>query len=582
MLQAQGAKPDIPDIPAGQTYYSQLRRVIDTRHVQEKQSADDWLRYLRKPQRRVHEDELKFTGLGDLLRSKGRGKVTKTELREHLDANEIRVQELTRDDVTRGGERTKFSTYTLPGAENYREVLLTKLGRLSYVDSFIHLYIKSKSEAERRAASRREMNGGLKVSVRAGTVPGEWSVVEKTPIRSQEFTGGHWDEPNVLAHLRLSDRTTGGKRTLLVEEVQSDWAQKGRSEGFAEPVRPTAELRAREQGQYWAVETLAGQLVTNVHRFRADRPEGQRTGGRLSEAEAIAEARRRITEAPKTIHEGIPSAPFVEQTGKWTRLALKRVLKMAADEGYDRVGIVRGAEQAERYDLSQRVSRIKWNEKAGLLRADDLSGEEVITKEGVTRANLSDYIGKEAAERLMARKPATKTHDVIQTEHKAFDVVDDGGNFINRFSTRSMAEKYIRGLGDRRELSGVDLHIGGEGMKAFYDVIVPEQLNKLAKEYGVKVQIEGGKTGETKWKVDKEGGNWVVRQPNGEPFTDSRGVITFMTFGMAEKYLRENLGQKEGIPIHTLDVPEPMKERVKKKGFPLVGGTLRDLMTRTA
>jgi hypothetical protein len=560
MLQAQGAKPDIPDIPAGETYYSQLRRVIDTRHVQEKQTADDWLRYLRKPQRRVHEDELKFTGLGDLLRSKGRGRVTKTELREHLDANEIRVEEVTKgqepgvetqktlidrareyeaqaERLPHGGvprqrlleqsdrlweqsrtavQPTKFESYTLPGAENYREVLLRLPPKGGPAEFSVYNATSGKEVA--RYNSRAEASRHVRRE--PGLVLEE---LQGGKRQEGTFSGGHWDEPNVLAHLRLSDRTTGGKRTLLVEEVQSDWAQ------------------------------IIRRLL-----LLGESPEGR-----------------------------VPRAPFVEQTGKWTRLALKRVLKMAADEGYDRVGIVRGAEQAERYDLSKQVSRIRWDEKTKELRAYGLDGELVIEKTGVARSGLEEYIGKEAAAKLADQKPQRLTHDIEQTGRQEFLIRGESGYVKTPrgdemlFQTRAAAEAYLKHQGNARELRGLDLKVGGEGMKAFYDVIVPEQLNKLAKEYGVKVQIEGGKVhGESSagLHVSKQGRLWHIYDAEGFPHPPAHKE-KFRTRSEAEAWLREQGG---GVPIHTLDVPEPMKERVKKKGFPLVSGTLRDLLTRTA
>jgi thiol:disulfide interchange protein DsbG len=42
------------------------------------------------------------------------------------------------------------------------------------------------------------------------------------------FRSDHWDEPNVLAHVRLNERMElDGKRVLLIEEIQSDWHQAG-------------------------------------------------------------------------------------------------------------------------------------------------------------------------------------------------------------------------------------------------------------------------------------------------------------------------------------------------------------------
>ena len=48
-----------------------------------------------------------------------------------------------------------------------------------------------------------------------------------------DFTTGHWETPNVLAHVRFNERTgPNGERVLFIEEIQSDWAQEGKKKGF--------------------------------------------------------------------------------------------------------------------------------------------------------------------------------------------------------------------------------------------------------------------------------------------------------------------------------------------------------------
>ncbi len=40
------------------------------------------------------------------------------------------------------------------------------------------------------------------------------------------YYSSHWDEKNILAHIRFNERTdAGGKRVLFIEEIQSDWQQ---------------------------------------------------------------------------------------------------------------------------------------------------------------------------------------------------------------------------------------------------------------------------------------------------------------------------------------------------------------------
>ena len=55
--------------------------------------------------------------------------------------------------------------------------------------------------------------------------------------KTQEFVySGHFDEPDIAVHARTTDRTTDeGQDVLYVEEMQSDWGQQGRKYGFDSP-----------------------------------------------------------------------------------------------------------------------------------------------------------------------------------------------------------------------------------------------------------------------------------------------------------------------------------------------------------
>ena len=49
---------------------------------------------------------------------------------------------------------------------------------------------------------------------------------------SGSFVSKHYSEPNILAHVRFDERTVNSERVLFIQEIQSDWAQKGKKEGF--------------------------------------------------------------------------------------------------------------------------------------------------------------------------------------------------------------------------------------------------------------------------------------------------------------------------------------------------------------
>jgi hypothetical protein len=91
-----------------------------------------------------------------------------------------------------GDGQTKYKQYTLPGGDNYTELLITNPNAITLVPG---------PEGERIAA---------------------------------RFQSSHFDGSNIVAHVRMTGRTNPdtGKSVLFVEEIQSDWGQKGRERGF--------------------------------------------------------------------------------------------------------------------------------------------------------------------------------------------------------------------------------------------------------------------------------------------------------------------------------------------------------------
>src|SRR3990167_1714672 len=51
-----------------------------------------------------------------------------------------------------------------------------------------------------------------------------------------QFKSAHWEETNVISHLRMNERTYKGKKVAFMEELQSDWAREGRSKGFTDDI----------------------------------------------------------------------------------------------------------------------------------------------------------------------------------------------------------------------------------------------------------------------------------------------------------------------------------------------------------
>ncbi len=330
---------------------------------------------------------------------------------------------------------TKYSQYTLPGGENYREILLTlpedsvaKQRRLDELEAEAQRLEKA---GDPRWVDVSRERGELLLSQSRGT-----------------YRSSHWDQPNVLAHLRVNDRVDAdGKKMLLIEEIQSDWHQAGREKGYDKPIDREA-IENRMQAITARLREIA---KSNVD----ESPEMQ------AEWNTLSNEKSRLTDQLIGVGRGVPDAPFKED---WYQLALKRALQEAVDKGYDRVGITTGKRQIDRYTdaLRANVDAIEYEPfktDAGEIRYEVVgvkNGKPVVELDDLSYKDLQEKVGKEIAEKIRANAGESLAAD------------------------RPMRPDWMR-------LSTDNLSIGGEGMKKYYDEIYPGFLNKYGKKFDAKV-----------------------------------------------------------------------------------------------
>ena len=247
----------------------------------------------------------------------------------------------------------------------------------------------------------------------------------------------HGDEPNVLFHLRVADHVdTEGKKGLLIDELQSDWHQKGRSTGYKGDIDSAAldqEMKDIVKERSSLVKEFTEYASKNND---AISPEMQKRWNEFKTREDAIEQKR------KKAASAVPDAPFKDN---WYQLGLKRAIKEAADTGMDRVYLTTGQRQADRYDMSKHISEVRFNGSS--LHAYDKNGKMVINQNGVSEDKLADYIGKEAAKKLLEQE---SKHNI-------------------------------------KKLSGLDLKVGGEGMRQYYDKTYKNFLDKYAKQFDARV-----------------------------------------------------------------------------------------------
>lgn len=378
----------------------------------------------------VKAEEIKWTGLDEFLKNKPN--VTKQEVQDYIANNRVDVQEV-QSPVGESIGRQDFRQWQLPGGENYRELLLTMPAKVEDSPSMAKLRSTAAdmnvSQATREAAQEQLDN------------------IIKRKTAEGGFKSTHFDQPNILAHLRVNDRVDAdGKKMLLIEEVQSDWHQAGREKGYAKDVKN--EINAIQS----QMDELASKRdpVTNIM---------------LNESQWFDLAKKKDELIKQS--RGVPDAPFKDN---WYQLALKRAIQHAAENGYDRIGLTTGSQQASRFDLSRQVNEIVvpsvLEDGTRSVRIDPTSGTSIklmVDKDGVVTgygSSSNQFTGK-------------KLNEVIGKE---------------------MADKVMKADADSR-FAGLDLQVGGEGMKKYYDEIYPKFLDKYGKKWGARI-------GETKVNAD--------------------------------------------------------------------------------
>lgn len=284
-------------------FYSKLGQVVDEK-LPASASAEQILGTLRG---RVKDEEMADTGLLDWLAAQ-KGPVKKSDIKEFLAENSIELTEKIYADAAtiQPGEEISPQSYikwTTPGGEvsSYREILM-------------------------KLPVRPDVEIGMDI---------------------QNFWGDHFSDANVLAHVRATTREDrNGIPVLHVEEIQSDWHQEGAKRGYndVKPEElPAVNARMKE------LTKEEGELALQMQRY----------SGRDYNAAALAPLQAKYKanqDEQRTITRRLnapPDAPFKKS---WQELAIKRLIRYAADKGISRITLANGAEQDRRYGESMRDS----------------------------------------------------------------------------------------------------------------------------------------------------------------------------------------------------------------------------------
>jgi hypothetical protein len=417
----------------------------------------------------------------------------------------------------------KYADYVLPGRHNnYREVLATLPANM---DPNI---IGSK---EYREALHNVRTDGP--NNRLG------ELIQQA--ERENYESGHFDEPNILAHMRVDDRMINGKKTLMVEEIQSDWHQEGRKKGYTKPL---------DKDEAFDLSRQLDSLQKDKKLLLEKRDEAEGAGNvveKLDYVRQIDEISRQQYEIRKALEgsKGVPDAPFKKN---WQEMMVKQALDIAAKGDYEAIAFTTGKQQAARYNLSKQIDALdlipaKEGDKQFVLQAWK-DGRNVVRK-AVNEDELADYVGKEVAEKLLAQEP--------KGLHRPEGIAHGNPNVF-----------------EGRELTGLDLETGGEGMKGFYDKMVPDFINKYTKKWGMgmkKANLEH--TNARADLTDEE-----LLKGLEKIGMDSRKYYQLPISERSEIYqkISNEFYPREKDQVHFVELTDAAKKDIKEKGQPLFAG----------
>lgn len=452
---------------------------------------------------------------------------------------------------------TQHSKWQLPGGENYREILLTLPEKAPAMYPNFETYFKAKyaeyanpNNFENPAYKMAQRDAKRNWDATGGQIAIDDFSGNKVGLSTGNYTSSHFNEPNILAHMRVNDRIDAeGKKMLLIEEVQSDWHQAGRKGGYLQnykkdDIKPYTLEKAKEKygsdnaDLFWYFDVPDNTLQIPKSRF-------------ATQEEALNYAATKTTNAG-----GVPDAPFKDT---WHQVALKRALKYAAENGYERVGLTTGKQQIERYSdqLRQNVSQIEFQTGTKLSPSEASELQALRNKphsemRGNDRARMNYLSDNEG----MFVKPNETRINAFNGSRPAFSGTVANGKFLDGPAQGKTVEEVLgssiaKQIAEKPSgtISGENLSVGGEGMKKYYDEIYPNFLDKYGKKYGAKV-------GETRIKT----GRGVAA--GGEPvrYID---ITPEMKQGVTKGQPLHGIAAIPALPIATMDYTDPFPDTTR-------------------
>lgn len=442
---------------------------------------------------------------------------TRDEIVSYLRENRVEV----REEQYSGRKGTnepvsKWQSYSIdPSNPTYRETVIHLPGRpLQEFRPAPHPQLRGLWTLQRPDGTylTRESADGVERPITAGRTEAEAARAarERNSLTRDpnDFATGHWSEPNVIAHARTSlQKTSDGKSAFLIDELQSDWGQKLRDGGARDEAKITELKRQLEAAQ--------DELQTAMDNAPAGNPYAQVPFGFDKPippgAEQVYQRVQLLGAELRTAEAATPGHPLVNTTDQWTTTAFRRLIRQAVEAGADYIALTPGKVQADRFGLERQLDSVD------VRPADD---GHSLTFRDRRRNDMHLHVGKDG--NVQVGPAGTQ------------------GKPLAEVVGRELADR-IMAMDKPRTLTGFELSVGGEGMKATYDSIYPRTLGKMLAKMDPSIKME-----------DKA----LKSSMDGRPFAQTvpdnlmggrRKAILFHTFPLTEKVKEQVLGDGQAL-----------------------------------
>lgn len=533
-LMADSAKAGAPVAIAehAQPFYSGLEHAVSS-IPQERMTGQQWLGTLaNKPG--VKPEELDWTGAKEMLAANSDRPVTKAQLQDHLDANKVQLGEITKRDVpwenlhgvsgsdsladwyenlqeNDNPDTPVYKRYLTPGGENYREKLLTF--------------------EPKQLESSAEIGSG-------------------DPYMSE-----HWEEPNVLGHLRMTDRNVR-EAPVTPEQYQAHQAAQdaldehnSKLEQLRQQIAETAmaiqqeskahqdALRERINADWKAKKISLSQALAALEKNYT--PVESQHLPRLQQLRAQEDQLRRSAPPEPVDPElsGTPSLHVDEAQSDWHQ--------QGRQDGYVGEREDRIAALVKEYnDLQDELKDVSDPTDPRFVRKRFIAGE-LYDPDHLGSVPHAPFKATPAWSTMLMKRALHEAATTGKTRISWSPGEFNATNPINLPGTNPTAASTIR---------------ADKGLRAFYDKMLVDQMNKIGKPHGVSVQRGFTEAGTSNGMSGERALKLLGLSP--EHWENVK----------LEPKLRQELFDKaraQGQPVHYMDIPESLRQQLLTKGMPL-------------